>query len=159
MKYTRLSKEQLEDLQQEFINFLASQTITAKEWETIKKDTPQVAEQELDVFSDLIWEGALTRAEYLENTSADQLFLFKLGSTTFNLIHVKASRGLVDLTSVAGRSWLLKNVLHKDVQITIGSKQVPENRNKAVFGLIQQGAQITTADLYTNLEHVITLNK
>ena len=54
MKYSRLTKEQFEEMKQEFINFLASQSITADEWEKIKKEQPKAAEQELDVFSDLI---------------------------------------------------------------------------------------------------------
>ena len=65
MKYARLSKEQFEELHQEFINFLASQSITADEWEDIKINKPEVAEDELDVFSDLVWEGVLNQAEFL----------------------------------------------------------------------------------------------
>ena len=59
MKYTRLTKEQFEELNQEFINFLATQSITAEEWKEIKEQKPEVAEEELDVFSDLVWEGVL----------------------------------------------------------------------------------------------------
>ena len=44
MKYTRLTKEQLEELHPEFINFLATQSITAEEWKAIKAHKPQVAE-------------------------------------------------------------------------------------------------------------------
>ena len=71
MKYQRLTKEQFEELHQEFINFLATQSITAKECDDIKKNKPEVAEQELDVFSDLIWEGVLSKVKYLENIFAD----------------------------------------------------------------------------------------
>ena len=39
MKYSRLTKEQFEELHQEFINFLATQSITAEEWKEIKKKT------------------------------------------------------------------------------------------------------------------------
>ena len=53
MKYRRLTKEQLEELHPEFINFLATQSITAEEWDTLKKEKPEVAEEEIDVFSDL----------------------------------------------------------------------------------------------------------
>ena len=76
MKYARLTKEQLDSLQQEFINFLATQTITAEQWQTIKEEQPHVAEQEIDVFSDLVWEGALGQAKFLENISPRLLFLF-----------------------------------------------------------------------------------
>ncbi|MCB0467853.1 MAG: hypothetical protein KDC64_06540, partial [Aequorivita sp.] len=67
MKYARLTKEQFEELHQEFINFLATQSITADEWKKLKIEKPEVAEQELDIFSDLIWEGVLNKVKYLEH--------------------------------------------------------------------------------------------
>ena len=76
MKYTRLTKEQFEELHQEFTTFLATQSIDKAEWDTIKKEKPEVAEQELDVFSDLIWEGVLTKAQFLEHFSKNHIFLF-----------------------------------------------------------------------------------
>jgi hypothetical protein len=42
----------------------------------IKAEKPEVAEQELDIFSDLVWEGVLTKAEYLEHFSKNHIFLF-----------------------------------------------------------------------------------
>jgi hypothetical protein len=50
MKYRRLSKEQFEALHKEFINFLATQSITAAEWEVLKSQKPEVVEAEMDVF-------------------------------------------------------------------------------------------------------------
>ena len=78
MKYSRLTKEQFDEMHQEFINFLATQSITAEEWQKIKTENPEVAEQELDIFSDLIWEGVLNKVEYLEHISEKQLFLFHI---------------------------------------------------------------------------------
>jgi len=59
MKYRMLTKEQFSELHPEFINFLASQTISKNEWDTIKNEKPEVAQQELEIFSDLVWEGVL----------------------------------------------------------------------------------------------------
>ena len=67
MKYRRLSKEQFEALHKEFINFLATQSITAAEWEVLKSQKPEVVEAEMDVFSDLVWEGVLDKVLFLEN--------------------------------------------------------------------------------------------
>jgi hypothetical protein len=50
MEYTRLTKEQFEELTQEFTNFLATQAIDKAEWDSIKANKPDIAEQELDVF-------------------------------------------------------------------------------------------------------------
>ena len=73
MKYARLTKEQFEEMHTEFINFLATQAIDKAEWDQIKIEKPEVAEQELDVFSDLVWEGVLSRTEYLEHFSKNHI--------------------------------------------------------------------------------------
>jgi hypothetical protein len=61
MKYSRLTKEQFEELR--IHSIFSQQAIDKAEWDKIKVRKPEVAEQELDV-SDLIWEGVLSRAEY-----------------------------------------------------------------------------------------------
>ena len=104
-KYSRLTKEQFEELQEEFINFLATQSITGKEWEEIKRVKPEVAEEELDVFSDLIWEGVLNNASYLENISAMQLFLFKVEAAHMKLIVVKTTNEKIDFRTPEGFKW------------------------------------------------------
>jgi hypothetical protein len=90
MKYTRLTKEQFEELNQEFSTFLATQAIDKAEWDSIKTSTPEIAEQELDVFSDLIWEGVLTKAEYLEHFSKNHIFLFQCFDTHVQSIVLKS---------------------------------------------------------------------
>ena len=54
MKYRQLTKEQFENLCQEFARFLATQSIDSKEWDQIKKNKPKVAEDEMNVFSDVL---------------------------------------------------------------------------------------------------------
>lgn len=148
MKYARLTKEQLDTLQQEFINFLSTQTITSQEWQTIKKKQPQVAEQELDVFSDLVWEGALSQAKFLENISPKLLFLFKLEAQQMSLISVKVVQEGIDITTKEGYSWLQKNYATDDVEFYTATKTYTEDKNLDIFKLIQQGAVITKGDLY-----------
>lgn len=148
MKYTRLTKEQFEALHQEFINFLATQSITAEEWKTIKEKQPEAAEQELDVFSDLVWEGALTAASYLENISAQQLFLFKIEETSMSLIYVKVKDETKDITTVEGYQWLQENFASDEVEFFTSSKDFSEDKNGDIFTLIQQGAIITKGELY-----------
>ena len=135
MKYARLTKEQLDSLQQEFINFLATQTITAQEWQTIKKEQPQVAEQELDVFSDLVWEGALSQAKFLENISPKLLFLFKLEAQQMSLISVKVVLEGIDITTKEGYSWLQKNYATDGVEFYAATKEYTEDKN--LFGILE----------------------
>ncbi|GAB5399951.1 MAG: DUF6495 family protein [Aureisphaera sp.] len=155
MKYTRLTKEQLEELHPEFINFLASQSITGEEWSKIKKEQPQVAEDELDVFSDLIWEGVLSKASYLQNASPNQLFLFHTGIKEMQLIVVKTTVLHIDLTTKEGLQWLQANIQKDGVELFTASKAYGEDRNMDIFKLIQQGATITNGTLYNALSEFL----
>lgn len=155
MKYTRLTKEQFEELHQEFINFLATQSITSSEWEELKKDKPQVAEEELDVFSDLIWEGVLDKVNYLEHFSPQQMFLFNITQVEIRLIAVKVDNEEIDITSRAGYQWLQKNLMDDSVNLYTSSKVLQEDRNKDIFALIQQGAVITKGDLFRYFDEVV----
>lgn len=155
MKYARLTKEQFEEMHQEFINFLATQSITAEEWEKIKKDKPDVAEEELDIFSDLIWEGVLNKVEYLEHFSPDQIFLFHITETTINLIAVKVENEAVDITTREGYQWLQTNLMNEMVNIYTSTKALTDDRNKDIFALIQQGANITQGELYGYFDNIV----
>ncbi len=155
MKYTRLSKEQLEELHPEFINFLATQSITADEWATIKKEKPQVAEEELDVFSDLVWEGVLSKVAYLENISAQQMHLFHLVEKEMKLISVKVLNPEIDLRTDVGFAWFKKNWQSDFVEYLTASKAYTEDKNADKFQLIKQGSTITKGDLYQWFDKII----
>src|SRR5690554_7999978 len=99
MKYARLTKEQFEELHQEFINFLATQSITAEEWKELRATKPEVVEQELDVFSDLVWEGVLNKVKYLEHISPRQLMLFHISETHMDLVGIKIDNDQIDITT------------------------------------------------------------
>lgn len=155
MKYTRLTREQLEELHPEFTRFLATQTITVKEWEQLKKNKPQVAEQELDVFSDLIWEGVLSRVTYLENISARDMHLFHLDPKQMHLISVKLSNLEIDFRTPEGFTWFKKHWQSDWVEYLTASKVYSEDSNRDKFELIQKGAVITKGELYRWFEEIL----
>ncbi|MGY0392711.1 DUF6495 family protein [Bizionia sp. KMM 8389] len=154
MKYARLTKEQFEELHQEFINFLATQTITATEWEDIKTNKPDVAEQELDVFSDLVWEGVLNKVTYIEHISPQQMHLFHLKEDIMQLIAVKL-KNPIDLTTKDGFNWLRENLMDDDVEFLQAKKEYSEDKNADKFQLIHQGGVITKGDLFEYLNKLI----
>ncbi|MDT0621841.1 DUF6495 family protein [Croceitalea vernalis] len=155
MKYSRLSKEQFVELHQEFINFLATQSITADEWKKLKNEKPEVAEEELDVFSDLIWEGVLTKVKYLENISERHMHLFDLKEKEMKLISVKILNPEIDLRTEVGFSWFKRNFQSDFVEYLTASKKYSEDKNVDKFSLIQQGAVITKGALYQWFDDMI----
>lgn len=155
MKYTRLTKEQLEELNQEFSNFLASQQIDKKEWDIIKANSPEVAEQELDVFSDLIWEGVLTNAKYLEHFAKNFIFLFECTEVYMSTIIIKSLEPTVDFLTKPGLEWLGDHLFTESVEIHRGNKVFDADRNLDIFKIIQQGAILSDGVLYQNIYEML----
>ena len=145
----------MEELHQEFINFLATQSITGEEWEKLKKEKPEVAEEELDVFSDLIWEGVLSKVQFLENISAQQMHLFHLQEKEMKLISVKVMNPDIDLGTKEGFSWFRKNYQSDFVEYLTASKAYSGDKNLDKFNLIKQGGAITKGELYQWFDNLI----
>ena len=155
MKYARLTKEQFEELHPEFINFLATQSIDKAEWDKIKSEQPHIAEQELDVFSDLIWEGVLARAEYLEHFSPTHIFLFQCSESHIHSIVLKSMVAETNFLTPEGLQWLSDNMFTDNIEMKIGKKDYTEDRNAAIFSLIQQGAFLSDGQLYKQIDSII----
>lgn len=155
MKYSRLTKEQFEEMHQEFINFLATQSITAKEWDTIKLANPEAAEQELDVFSDLIWQGVLQKIKYLENISPQQMFLFHIEDNQIRVIVIKIEKPQIDITTKEGYDWLKLNLFDESVKLLNGKKPYTDDKLMDRFNLIQQGAIITKGELFQFFDQLL----
>ncbi|MEJ6792265.1 MAG: DUF6495 family protein [Lacinutrix sp.] len=154
MKYSRLTKEQFEELHQEFINFLATQSITGDEWANLKENKPELAEVELDVFSDLIWEGVLNQTKYLEHISPKDIHLFALNEDHMHLIGIKVKEE-IDLNTTEGFNWLRANLMHDNVEFVQARKDYTEDKNLDKFTLIQQGSHITKGELYEYMHKLI----
>ncbi len=155
MKYTRLTQQQLEELHLEFINFLATQSITGEEWSAFNKDIPEVSDHVLFVFSDLFMEGVLIRVEYLENISERHMHLFYLTEKEMKLFSVKVLNPEIDLRTELGFSWFKRNFQSDFVEYLTAVKAYTNDKNQDKFELIQQGAVITKGQLYQWFEQIM----
>ena len=155
MKYARLSKEQFEELHPEFSRFLATRSISQDDWIVMKASRPEAVEEELDLFSDLVWEGVLTNVSYLENISEQQMHLFHAAEKEIRLISVKVLNPEIDLRSKEGFSWFKKNWQTDFVEYLTASKSYSAERSKELFDLIQQGAIITKGELFLWFDEIV----
>lgn len=159
MKYRRLTLEQLNELEQEFITFLATQSITGSEWQDIKKNKPQVAEDEIDIFSDLVWERVLTNAQFLQHISPQTMNLFQLEEKEMNLISIMVGLQEIDITTPSGYKWLKENLLSEEVKLFTATKKYSDDPNSDKFKLIENGAVITNGALFNYFEDIVELGK
>ncbi len=155
MKYKRLTKEQFEALHQEFATFLASQSIDKQEWDEIKAKKTEVAEQELDVFSDLIWDGVLTNAKFLEHFSKNYIFLFHCQDNFIQSMVIKSLVTEVDFMTKQGLEWLSDNLFTETVEMHVGKKEYDNKRNQAIFNLISEGAIFSDGQFYSQINSLL----
>lgn len=156
MRYAQLTKEQFEELNEEFALFLATQKIDIAEWEEIKKDKPEMADEELNLFSDLVWEKVLGKSKYLEHFSEGTLNLFKCNSDTILRIVVKSSKDGFDFTNKDNFDWFLDNSQDDSIEYFRGKKSYTKERNDEIFDLIQQGSVVCNGDLYNAILKIIS---
>ncbi len=155
MKYRQLTKEQFESLHEEFARFLASQSIDVKEWNQIKKEKAHVAEEEMNVFSDLVWEDVLTRTQYVAHFSAQNVNLFKCNPEQLERIVVQTSSA-VNFLEQEGFEWLLKNPTHDSIEILQGKKKYTKERNIEIFDLVEKGGNITKGEVFEFFKRLIS---
>ncbi|MGA9270074.1 MAG: DUF6495 family protein [Lutimonas sp.] len=156
MKYEKLTKEQFEELHEEFAVFLAAQSIDVKEWTRIKEEKPELAEKELEVFSDFVWEKVLTKANYLDHFSPGSLNLFKCQTDAIHRIVVKVNKEGIDLLKDADFNWFLDNSRDPQIEYLKGQKPYVKERNEEVFDLIRMGGVVSDGELYEAIFKLIS---
>lgn len=155
MKYRALTKEQFEELHEEFATFLAAQQIDVNEWESIKKDKPEVAEEEMNIFSDLVWERVLQKANYLEHFSPNSLNLFRCDAEHIQRIVVKVEKDGFDFFKKEDYNWFLSNSNDDCIEYFRGQKPYLKERNIEIFDLIEKGSVISKGELFEAVIKII----
>jgi hypothetical protein len=102
-----------------------------------------------------VWEGVLTKAEYLEHFSKNHIFLFRCFDGYVNSIVLKSLVPEVDFLTKEGLQWLSDNMFTDTIEMKTGKKEFTEERNSSLFALIQQGAFLSDGQLYTQINTII----
>jgi hypothetical protein len=155
MKYRQLTKEQLESLHEEFAKFLATQSVDAKEWETIKKEKPTMATEELNIFSDMVWEDVLTKTKYVEHFSKTSVNLFKCEEDEIHRIAIQVNWD-INLLEQQGFEWLMQNPMDNSVDIFRGTKIYNTERNLEIFDLIEKGSSISKGEIFEYFSQLVS---
>ena len=156
MKYRQLTKEQFENLHEEFARFLATQSIDVKEWNQIKKEKPRVAEDEMNVFSDVVWDDVLLKTNYVEHFSKTSVNLFKCDEEEIHRIAIKITWD-INLLEQKGFEWLMQNPMDSSVEIFKGTKPYKsDERNSEIFDLIEKGSAISKGEIFDFFNTIIS---
>ena len=149
MSFRKLTEDELEELKDEFVQYLVANGVDADLWEHYKKDETEKAELFVQQFSNVVLQKSLEKVEYLEHRTPSDLKLFYCGKERIDLIALKSS--VVDLTNMAE----FNPEDFKNIEIFKASKPYTKKREVELFELTEKGCQITSHMLYDLLKQMV----
>ena len=155
MKYRQLTTEQLNEMHEEFAIFLATQKIDADKWQEIKDTNPEMVAEEINLFSDLVWEKVLGKINYLTNFAGNSLNLFRFDNENIHRIVIKSEKEDFDFSKKEDYDWFVNNSTDKSFSYFKGQKAYFKERNLEIFELIEKGCTMDKGDLYELIYKII----
>lgn len=156
MKYRRLSIEELQNLEQRFIQFLVANTITGADWTKIKQKDPEKASRMIDIFSEMMFETTLKKVKYLKSRTAKEIKVFKYDEDKIILMGLVADEKTpVDFNQLVD----LKEIMNHTEGLSIyrTEKKYDTNREQELFNMMESGSLITDNQLFDLLEKLHTV--
>lgn len=157
MKYRRLTLEELEIFEKEFILFLSANGITGEDWQKKKEIRDPIVDKMLDDFSDFILDGVLQKVEYFDHRSPAFLACFNIKENFGEAIIVqRASTASEDISNINVLMEFIQN-RPQELQINRAIKTLTsqDERNKFIFDELARGALISNAELFDLLKPLI----
>ncbi len=156
IKYRALSSDELQELEPEFIRFLASQGVTAADWEKLKRKAPDQVRGHINHFSNLVLARVLGRVELLERRTQSEIHLFRFAGDKVQMnglrlvgnekIDFRRAYQAIDLGEIYRKS-------DSSAQLLSAEKAYTKDKPDEVFALIRQGCLISkNDDLFDLLE-------
>ncbi len=160
MKYRRLSLDELKELEKEFTQFLAAQSIEANDWDQMKQENPDRVEELIGEFSDIVFDKVLGKIEYLEHRSAKELKIFHFNDDHIELagLTVDPSNETIDLTNQQVIDQLAKDfesmANEGDVKIFTSEKPYSKEKKEEIFELSESGCYVVDGSLFKTLKQL-----
>ncbi len=148
MKYKRLGSNELKELEKEFITFLSSAQITGLDWEKMKKNEQEKAEELIDVFSDLVYEKVMSKIFFLEFRDKKELniFHFEDDKIVLNGIRMKEDSSINLMSDDLFSEWNANK--SNEISIIKTEKVYIKERGIEIFEMLEKGCYITDDKLF-----------
>lgn len=161
MRFRRLTKAELEQLEQDFVQFLASNQITADDWENLKEDNKPKVHELLDLFSDIVLEKVFSKIKYLQHRSKDTIRVFECQEEKLSMIGLKIEDETKDLTNPKDLATLANPQSVKGaVKMYQVEREYLKDKPDEIFEMMQRnGCQIAPDGMYQMLESMYQQTK
>lgn len=147
MKYRRLRPDELAELEDSFIRFLAVNGYTAPDWEKVLSERPEEADARIDEFSDVVFEKVIANVRYLELKRAKYLQCFAFEEEKVRMVGlVVEGETTLDLTQEDLAPERMMQLLQQSgakLQLVSAERAYRSSREEEIFELMENGALIS----------------
>jgi hypothetical protein len=146
MKYRRLTTDELQELENEFILFLSSNQVTAPEWTTIKAEQPEKADELIDLFSDIVFENTLAKIEYLEYKEPKDIKTFHCQEDKIVMLGmIVEGESNIDFTKETSPDQMMGQMKLSGARLKLyqAEKAYSPNREDELFKMLESGCLIS----------------
>lgn len=156
MKYQRLSSAELENLKEDFIRFIASQGIDADAWVKMKSENIDGAEEIIDIYSDLVYDQALSKCKYLEHISAKEFKSFQFNDDHSLMYGIKVKPGsTLNLNNDNFQSSVQQGIENNEIEVFTATKKNEKLREQEMFDWISKGAYMANEKWFNEILRLI----
>ncbi len=149
-KYRRLTTEELEMLEKEFVYFLSAQNVTADDWSKIKATDSDRTATLLNVFSDMVFDASFEKVSYLIRSQRNVI----------HTVHCQTSQIMHALLTTTSQDIDLRTIDFKNkssidtnnkLNIRTYAESFEGNRKLILFNYIENDFLISDGQLYKRL--------
>jgi len=146
VKYKLLTQAELEDLQKEFIDYLAANGIDADYWQKLKKEHVEKANKIVAFFSDVVYESILRRVSFMDLISKNEISSFQCLEDAIIVVGIRSEDDRIDFLKGDVNTYL-QNSSDK-FKIYTSKKDYGEVREMELFKMMERGCIISDGSLF-----------
>ena len=151
IRYRRLTIEELNEMEQEFIQYLVANGVEAKDWELLKENDSEEVQLWIDGFSDVVMQKVLEGVRYMEHRTSNEARLFECGEKEIYLIGMKS----VEVDLLNPEELASAAVEPGKIELYKGAKAYAKAREDELFEMIQAGCEISDGKVYQLLKQMV----
>ncbi len=151
VKYRLLSREELEELEKEFVEYLILNGIAADDWVKLKEEDPNGAERIVHLFSDVVFEKIMRKMHYLEWRGTKEIKCLHCQNEKFVLVGLDASK--IQEADLKNPEFLKKAMQNPPENLEVYTKDIlyEASREEEIFKMTEAGYYVSDGKLFKTL--------
>ena len=158
-KFRRLRLDELQDVRDQFVKWLALNGYSAEHWQETKDKDPARADELILQFSQVVFKGVIDKIEYLVHKKPNDLRTYRTDEQKIYMRGVLLDgETTVDFTKDdLSPQEMFDRLKSEDVKAKLYAAEreyLPVGRDQDIFVLMERGALIDEGELFRSLEAI-----